>query len=204
MAIIDQQRELSLANGASRGKLGALELCFRHIIRAFESLGDTALSSTALEINRATDVSGRLVAAGGTVSVTEDLHDGKTILLDTAAGSVATLPSATGSGARFRFIVSVDPTSNAHIIKVAASTDDEFNGVLLQTDTDTSDTLASYPALPADDFDTITFAADGTQGGAVGDVIEVEDIAAGVWSLTGHVNGTGSVATPFSSAISAP
>jgi hypothetical protein len=31
---------------------------------------------------------------GATLSVTEALHDGKTVLLDTAAGSVITLPAA--------------------------------------------------------------------------------------------------------------
>lgn len=161
------------------------------------------VTATATELNRAADVSGRLVAAGGTLAVTEALHDGKTILLDTAAGSVCTLPAATGSGARFRFVVSVDATSNSHIIKVAASTDDLFLGSLLQTDTDTTDTLISMPALAGDTFDTITFSNDGTQGGLPGDIIEVEDIAAGTWAIFGHVNGSGSVATPFSSAISA-
>lgn len=163
----------------------------------------SGVTATATELNRAADVSGRLVAAGGTLAVTEALHDGKTILLDTAAGSVCTLPAATGSGARFRFVVSVDATSNSHIIKVAASTDDLFLGSLLQTDTDTTDTLISMPALAGDTFDTITFSNDGTQGGLPGDIIEVEDIAAGTWAIFGHVNGSGSVATPFSSAISA-
>ncbi len=182
----------------SSAQLAALQLLTSTEIAALD--GNTA---TATELTRAADVSTRLVAAGGTLSVTEASHDGRTILLDTAAGSVCTLPAATGSGARFRFVVSVDATSNAHIIKVAASTDDLFLGTLLQTDTDTSDTLISMPALAADTFDTITFAADGTQGGAVGDIIEVEDIASGTWAIAGHVNGAGTVATPFSSAISA-
>src|SRR5882672_2916055 len=63
--------------------------------------------ATATEINRATDVSARLVTAGATLAVTEALHDMKTILLNSLGGSVCTLPASTGSGARFRFKVSV-------------------------------------------------------------------------------------------------
>lgn len=157
-------------------------------------------SATAAEVDRVADVSARLVAAGGTLSVTEASHDGKTILLDTASGSVATLPSASGSGAIFRFVVSTTVTSNDHIVQVAASTDDEFNGHMIQTDTDTSDTLVSYPALAADNFDTITMNGT-TKGGLVGDEIIVQDIASGLWSVKGHINANGSVATPFSSDI---
>jgi len=164
------------------------------------TVDEVPVTASAAEINRAADTSGRLVAAGGTLSVTEALHDGKVILLDTAAGSVCDLPAATGSGAKFTFIVSVARTSNSHIVRVAASSDDEFVGTMIQTDTDSSDALASYPALDADGFDTITL--DATDGGVdVGDWIEVVDIKAATWAVKGHVNGSGTVGTPFSAAI---
>ncbi len=160
------------------------------------------VTATAAELNRAADASTRLIAAGATLAVTELLHDGKVILLDTAAGSVATLPAATGTGAKFTFVVSVTVTSNDHIVKVAASTDNEFVGNLFQTDADTSDTLISMPALDADAFDTITMNGS-TKGGIKGDQFSVIDVATGQWQLEGWTSGTGTVATPFSSAISA-
>ena len=160
----------------------------------------TAVAASAAELNRAADVSARLVNAGATLSATEALHDGKTVIFDQASGSVIDLPAATGSGARMRFVVGTTVTSNSHILRVAASTDDEFVGHLYQVDTDTSDTVAAYPALDADGFDTITM--DGTTtGGLKGDILEVEDIASGTWAIKAHTNANGTVATPFSSSI---
>lgn len=205
---IDNEKGIAQAESARRGGLNDLGNLLRDIVESLDELSDIELgildgaTFTTAEANRALDVSGRLVAAGATLSVTEALHDGKTVLLNTAAGSVCTLPAATGSGARFRFVVSVARTSNAHVVKVAASTDDEFVGHVYQTDTDSADALASYPALDADGFDTITL--DGTDGGTdIGDVIEVEDIKAGTWALVAHLHGSGSVGTPLSSGISA-
>ncbi|MBL4891466.1 MAG: hypothetical protein JKX91_06525 [Rhizobiaceae bacterium] len=77
---------------------------------------------------------------------------------------------------------------------------DEFLGTLLQTDVDTSDTLASYPALDADGFDTITMNGT-TSGGILGDRIVLTDMATGKWLISGHINSTGTVVTPFSAAV---
>ena len=48
---------------------------------------------------------------------------GTTFLLGTAAGSVAALPAATGTGAKFRFVVTTTATSNAHKIITGSATD---------------------------------------------------------------------------------
>ena len=60
-----------------------------------------------------------VVAAGSTLSVTAALHGGKIIALDTATGSVCTLPVASGTGNVYTFITKALATSNSHIIKVA-------------------------------------------------------------------------------------
>lgn len=135
------------------------------------------------------------VAAGSSLSLTNILHDGRTIYLDQADGSALTLPAASGSGMKVRVVVSTTVTSNSHTIACAGT--DEFAGVVLQTDTDTSDTLASYPALAADNFDVVTMNGT-TTGGLIGDWYELEDIASGVWALNGHQNANGTVATPLS------
>lgn len=153
------------------------------------------MTITTREILRATDVSKRLVAAGSALTVTLDDHEGRIVALDTAAGSAVTLPAAVGSGAVYKFIVSVTPTSNAHTISCVGS--DEFAGAIYAIDID-ADTGLFYPALAADNFDTITMNS-GSQGGEVGDWVEVTDIAAGVYAVKGCVNqGGGSEATPFS------
>lgn len=157
-----------------------------------------ALAATPLEINRTTDVSGRLVSAGATLAVTEALHDGKTILLDTLAGSVCTLPPATGSGAKFRFKVGVLATSVSH--KVQVTTTDIMQGIVNIIDTDTAGTTTGFAT--AADSDTITL--NRTTSGSVtrGEWLELEDIAAGVWSVCGQLSNTASGATPFTAAVS--
>lgn len=156
------------------------------------------VTATATEINRAADVSARLVAGGSALSLTEALHDGKTVLFDTAAGTTLTLPAATGSGAKFRCVVSVLATSNSHILKVVG--DDIMQGSLGIIDTDTADATIFF-ATEADS-DTITFNRTTTGLGEIGAWIEVQDIAANTWSVMGVAQASGSVATPFSAAVS--
>lgn len=120
----------------------------------------------------------------------------KSYIFNVASGATATLPAASGTGHSYRFVVGTTVTSNAYAI-ATASDSDEFRGTILQTDTDTSDALVSYPAIAADNFDTISMNGT-TTGGLTGDWIEVMDVASGVWAVTGHVNGNGTVATPIS------
>lgn len=141
---------------------------------------------------------GSPVAAGSTVTVTA-AQSGKTILLDTATGSVVTLPAASGTGNSWVFEVSVTVTSNDHVIQVANASD-EFAGVIWQIDTDTTDTVAAYPAIAADNYDTITMNGT-TTGGLIGDRIVVKDIATNVFSIHGVTNANGVVATPLSAAV---
>jgi hypothetical protein len=160
--------------------------------------GTTALAATALELNRTCDVSTRVVAAGATLSVTVALHDGKIIALDTLAGSVCTLPVATGSGARFEFITKVLATSNSHVIKVADASG-LMAGVI--TTGDNADGTATAFATVADS-DTITL--NRTTTGSVrigGDRITLVDIATNVYAVSGNCIGTGGEATPFSASV---
>ena len=161
--------------------------------------GGITSGATKAEINRACDVSARLVAAGGTLSLTEAAHDGKTILLDTASGSVVTLPAASGSGARFRFKVSVTATSNSHIVKVANSSD-IIQGVL----SGLSDDGAGGPVKGWEagaTADTIPFKRTTTGTAKKGHWIELEDIAANLWAVSGQFAASGAEATPFSATV---
>lgn len=138
------------------------------------------------------------VGAGGTLTLTRDAHDGKTILLDTAAGSTVTLPAASGSGARFRFQVSVTATSNSHVVKVANATD-IMQGVILAL---SDDTAAVKGWETGSDSDTITFNRTTTGTAKIGHFVEVEDIKTGVFAVHGIIAQNGVEATPFSAAVS--
>lgn len=160
----------------------------------------TGVTATATEINRATDVSGRLVAGGSALTLTQALHDGKTVLWDTAAGTTLTLPAASGSGTRIRCVVSVTATSNSHIVKVANASD-MMVGSIGTIDTDSSDATLFFAAEVADAMDTITLNRSTTGLAAQGDWVELEDIATNRWAVRGVVRASGVVATPFSSAV---
>lgn len=133
-------------------------------------------------------------------TLTADEHAGRLLIFNNAAGDTVTLPAATGTGDVYRFMVGTTVASNSNKIQVANATD-EFAGVVYQVDTDTNDAIAAYPALAADDFDTITMNGT-TTGGLAGDYYELVDVASGVWVIRGFQNASGSVATPLSSAVS--
>lgn len=137
------------------------------------------------------------IAAGSTLTLTNATHSGKTIKLDTVTGSVVTLPAATGSGARFRFRVSLLATSNSHKIQVANSTD-VMQGYIFSVD-DTSDNAVGF--FTAATSDTITLNRTTTGSVSLGEFIEIEDIASGFFHVRGFISNTGTPATPFSAAV---
>lgn len=138
------------------------------------------------------------VAAGSTLTLTNAVHSGKTIKLDTLTGSVVTLPAATGSGARFRFRVSVLATSNSHKIQVANGTD-VMQGFIFSVD-DTADGAVGFFAAATSD--TISLNRTTTGSVSLGEFIEIEDIAAGFFHVRGYISNSGTPATPFSAAVS--
>lgn len=154
--------------------------------------------ATATEINRTCDVSTRLIAAGGTLAMTLAAHEGKIIALDTATGSVATLPASSGSGAVYKFLVTVTATSNSHVIKVANATD-EFRGFVVQ---DASEATAPNIWWAADNDDTITLNRTTTGLAAEGEYFEIVDATSGVYFVRGFSQASGAEATPFSATVS--
>jgi hypothetical protein len=172
----------------------------RNRLENIEALGlGGSLTASAAELNRAADVSGRLVAGGSAIAATEASHEGKTVLLDTAAGTTATLPNATGSGAIFRFAVSTTATSNSHIVKTAR-TADHMTGFVDILDLDGT-AISSYKGDGTAD-DTVTMNRT-TTGGVIGDWVEAQDIKANLWLVRGKLTCvTGSnPADPFSATV---
>ena len=168
-----------------------------HDVMSFNSLESGA---TFAELNRVADVSGRIVAGGSSLSVTEALHDGKTVLLDTAAGTTITLPASTGGGARFRFLVSTVATSNSHKIQVANSSD-TMTGMIMTVSDDAGFPVKGYTADATAGADTITLNRTTTGSTVKGEWIELEDYAANKWAVKGMIAATGTEATPFSAAV---
>jgi hypothetical protein len=118
--------------------------------------------------------------------------------------NVSADPSSSGPGADpntlnnegVRYTIWVPTTITTSSLKIATDGTDLFIGTLFGVDTDTSDALVAYNALAADTFDFINLNG-GTTGGVAGTFIEIVAVAANCYMVTGTVNGSGTVATPF-------
>ena len=132
-----------------------------------------------------------------TATVTSAAHSGRTVLLDRAAGQALTLPAATGSGNSYKFFVATTITSNSTTIKVADATDVMAGMAIVANDGGNTASIFETAATS----DTITF--DGsTTGGIEGAVVELQDVAANLWSVVIRTAATGTEATPFSATVS--
>lgn len=161
-------------------------------------IDETAVLATAAEINRACDVSTRVVnCTAATLALTAASHDGKTVTVNAAAGCALTLPAASGSGARFKIFIGTTITSNSTTIKVANASD-IMAGLAIQSQ-DGGNTVQAWET--AADTDTITFNGS-TTGGIKGDVVELEDVATNLWQVRVVGSATSTEATPFSATVS--
>jgi hypothetical protein len=142
-----------------------------------------------------------LVATG---AITQAAHAGKTLSMAEVGGNAActfTLPAATGTGNVYKFIVGVVNTSN-YIIKVADATD-TIDGQVIVTNDSTAGGTASVISWPtAATSDTITLNGTTTGGVGIGDYIELTDLIANQYVVSGMLKASGTEATPFSATVS--
>jgi hypothetical protein len=166
------------------------------------AVSGTVVTTTGAELNTLHD-STRYVAAGSTLALTVAANNKQMVKLDTTAGSTVTLPAATGSGARFRFVVSVLATSNSHVVKVANASDFMIGTIHGVSDDPATvkGWVAANSGTVATNSDTITLNRTTTGSVSLGEVLEAEDIAANTWLVSGSITQTGSEVTPFSAGV---
>lgn len=118
---------------------------------------------------------------------------------DTATGSVATLPAATGTNVRLLFYVSTLATSNSHIVKTSPATD-SFGGLIFGARTDSGNAVLGFAGtIGGTNSNTITLNRTTTGSVNKGEWVECIDVASGVWLVRGFLSATGAAfATPFS------
>jgi hypothetical protein len=136
-----------------------------------------------------------------TDAITTIEHAGRTLLLGEVGGNALvtlTLPDATGSGATYKFIVTVVNTST-YVIKVPDA-NNTIDGIMLYLDEDAT-AVTAFPTVAASDTITIN---GGTTGGQIGDYLELVDIATDQWHVRGTMRCLTGVnpATPFSATVS--
>lgn len=154
------------------------------------------LTATTAELNRATDISARVVTTTATaLSLTVTEHAERVILINTnsTVANTFTLPVATGSGAKFTLIVNT-PQTQGTIVVAASGTLDTLTGVARIVDT-TAETAGAF--LTSATSDKITLNAT-TKGGLGGDKIELLDGKANQWSIQADLSGSGTLETGFS------
>jgi hypothetical protein len=184
------------SDGTGRYNFGA-NSNFLNVTAAKWSISTVTVDATATEINAVADASARQVAAGATLSATVATHGERTILLNTAAGSIVTLPAASGTGVVFNFLVTTTATTNSHIVKVTST--DTMVGYAMFVD-DTSDNVVGFKAAGTDD--TITLNRTTTGLAVLGSTIRCIDSASAVWSVEVFDSCSGTPATPFSATVS--
>lgn len=138
------------------------------------------------------------ISPGGSTLTLTSAYAGRQINLDTATGTVVTLPAATGTGNFYRFVVTVLATSNSHVIQCANATD-TMQGIIYSTLSGTPTTINGWIA-PAD-VDTITLNRTTTGSVSLGESINCRDIALNVWQVDGNITQSGTAATPFSDTV---
>lgn len=150
--------------------------------------GDLILNTTSGQ--RVIRGAGNIVnVTASTLTATADLHAGKIVTLNRAAGIVVSLPAATGTGHVYKFFVGTTVTSNVYRIN-ALTTDIIQGGVSVSTDA----AGVSILAIPTADYISMNGS---TTGGLIGTWIELTDVATGVWMCGGFVVSTGAEATVF-------
>lgn len=187
-----------LLNVVDRGS-GAVSAATRQA----NALGNLGLTVTQAELNALHSTNPGLitvVGAGSTMTLSA-ANNNEIIELNTATGSVVTLPAATGSGVKFRFVVSVLATSNSHILYTASAHgvggSDVFEGIIPGVRVDSGNAVLGFAA--ASTSNTITLNRSTTGSVSLGEWLEVYDFATNLWHVRGFLSATGAAfATPFS------
>lgn len=120
------------------------------------------------------------------------LNAGRTNTLNASGGFTTTLPSATGSGNIYKLMVGTVSTTG---YVVSTNGTDVYKGWV---EISTVANPAALSTFSTATLKNITLNGTTTGGVTIGDILEIQDIAANVWAVNGFVTGSGTIASPFS------
>lgn len=143
------------------------------------------------------DHAGRIIAVGGSLAAA--------VTLTLPAINVTANPTTSGPGQDpstannegVVYTIWVPTTISTSSLKIGTNGTDKFVGSLLSVDTDSSGAVVGFTAGASNDFINLNGT---TTGGVAGTWIQIVAIAANKYMVTGVVNGSGTVATPFADA----
>ena len=140
------------------------------------------------------DHGGRIISVGGTLAAN--------VVLTLPTIDVSTNPVTSGPGQDpsttnnqgVVYTIWVPTTIATSSLKIGTNGTDKYVGSVISVDTDTSGAVVGFTAASTNDFINLN---GGTTGGVAGTWIQIVAVAANKYMVTGVVNGTGTVATPF-------
>lgn len=140
------------------------------------------------------DHGGRIITVGGSLAAN--------VVLTLPAINTSANPASSGPGQDPNtlnnegvvYTIWVPTTISTSSLKIGTDGTDKFVGSVLSIDTDTSGAAVGFTAGASDDF--INFNGT-TTGGVAGTFVQIVAVAANKYMVTGTVNGSGTVATPF-------
>lgn len=133
-----------------------------------------------------------ITVTASTLTLDRNYHRDTVTNLNRAAGIAVTLPAATGSGDRYYLRVGVTITSNSTTLTTGGS--DTYDG-FVSTATTTAGAGLHEAAGGSDHIITMNGT---TTGGIIGSIVELVDVASTIWSINGHLVGSGTLATSIS------
>ena len=138
---------------------------------------------------------GRIISVGGTLAANLTLT---LPAINTSANPTTSGPGqdpSTANNQGVTYTIWVPTTIATSSVKIATNGTNLFIGSVLSIDTDTSGAAVGFTANgTTNDFINLN---GGTTGGVAGTWIQIFAIAANKYMVTGVVNGSGVVATPF-------
>jgi hypothetical protein len=155
--------------------------------------------ATVVEITASTTLdpvahAGRIISVGGSLAAN--------VVLTLPSINVSTNSITSGPGQDPNtvnnegvvYTIWVPTTISTSSLKIGTDGTDKFVGSVISVDTDSSGAVVGFTAASTNDFINLNGT---TTGGVAGTWIQIVAIAANKYMVTGVVNGSGSVATPF-------
>jgi len=139
----------------------------------------------------------RNVALTATTTIDATYSADRNLIMNAAVAATFTLPNATGSGNRFRFVVGAVNTSS-YIIKSSRGAD-LMKGIVFNSNSASAGATRGWN--PAATDDTFTLNGTTTGGSAVGDWAIFEDAGVNLWIVHGMTTANAAPATPFSDTV---
>ena len=137
---------------------------------------------------------GRIISVGGSLAANVTLT---LPAIDTSANPTTSGPGqdpSTANNQGVTYTIWVPTTISTSSLKIGTNGTDKFVGSLLSVDTDSSGAVVGFTAGASNDFINLNGT---TTGGVAGTWVQIVAIAANKYMVTGVVNGSGTVATPF-------